>query len=135
MIITSPAKLSTTSRTKGMHRTSCNPTELRCLDTNRKNTDADRPVPRLECERIAAQHSAFFPQITREICGVDFGLKTYEVVMTHGRKRCFCGKYADVQALPSGLRVDVTETGVMRTRLTPSRARACPGRQTATVCR
>jgi hypothetical protein len=31
----------------------------------------------------------------------------------------FCGKYADVQALPSGLRVDVTETGVTRTRLNP----------------
>jgi hypothetical protein len=37
----------------------------------------------------------------------------------HLKKRCFCGKYADVQALPSELRVDVTETAVTRTRLNP----------------
>jgi hypothetical protein len=62
---------------------------LSYTDTNRKNTDADRPVRRLECVRIAAKHSAFLPQIAREICGVDFGLKAYEVVMTHGRNEVF----------------------------------------------
>src|SRR5664279_3651654 len=72
-----------------MHRTSCKPIELCCLDANRKNSNANHPVRRLECERIAAQHSAFLPQIAREICGVDFGLKTYKVVMTHGRNEVF----------------------------------------------
>ena len=72
-----------------MHRTSCKSTELRRLDTNRKNTDADRPVPPLECERIAAQHSAFLSQVAREICSVDFGLKTHKVAMTHGRNEMF----------------------------------------------
>jgi hypothetical protein len=77
------------SHERRMHRTSRKPIELRRLDTNRKNTNADHPVRRLECERIAAQHSAFLPQKAREICGVDFGLKTYEVVMTHGRNEVF----------------------------------------------
>ena len=90
MIMTRPGQaLHDVSHERRMDRTSCKPIELRCLDTNRKNSDADRPVRRLECERITARHSAFLPQIAREIFGVDFGLKTYEIVMTHGRNEMF----------------------------------------------
>jgi hypothetical protein len=90
MIMTRPAKLSTTVPHEGrMYRAPREPIEFLGLHADRENTDADRSVRGLECVRIAAWYSAFLPQIAREICGIDFGLKTEQVVMDHCRNEVF----------------------------------------------
>jgi hypothetical protein len=57
--------------------------ELRSLDANRENTDSNRSLWRLICVLITARYSAFVAQVECEICSVDFGLKTHEVVVAH----------------------------------------------------
>src|SRR4249919_3911006 len=72
-----------------MDRTPCEPIELYGLDTDRKNSDTDRPVHTLKCVWITARHSTFLLQIACEICGVDFALKTDKIVVTHRRNEVF----------------------------------------------
>ncbi len=67
-----------------MYRAPRQPIKFRCLNTDRENANSDYPVRRLKCVRIAARHPAFVPKIAREVRGVAVGLKTDEVVMTHG---------------------------------------------------
>jgi hypothetical protein len=68
-----------------MYRAPRQPIKFRCLDTDRENANADYPVRRLKCVPIGARHPAFVPKIARKVRGVAIGLKTDEVVMTHGR--------------------------------------------------
>ena len=72
-----------------MYRTPREPIEFFRLHADGENTDADRSVGGLECVRIAAWYSAFLAQVAGEICGIDFGLKTDQVVMAHCRNKVF----------------------------------------------
>jgi hypothetical protein len=88
MIMTLSARLSTTSRTNG----ECTGRRARRwsrLDTDGKNADPDRSVYGLERVGITARHSTFLAQIACEICGVDVGLKTDQVVLAHRRNEMF----------------------------------------------
>src|SRR6516225_5214827 len=61
------------------------PIELRCLNTDRKNSNPECPTSVLEGVPVATLNRALVRNVALEICCVDFGLKAHEVIVAHCR--------------------------------------------------